>query len=38
MQAYGMPIGQTGEAVCVAGLMRLYREKVRGSERKGAAK
>lgn len=28
MQAYGMPIKETDEAVCVAWLMRLYQEKI----------
>ena len=31
MQAYGMPIKETDEAACVAWLMRLYQEKVKGN-------
>ena len=32
MQAYGMPIKETDEAACVAWLMRLYQQKVKGDD------
>ena len=32
MIAYGMPIKETDEAACVAWLMRLYQEKVKGAQ------
>ncbi len=34
MKVCGMPVRETDEAACVAWLMRLYQEKVKGSNRR----